>query len=353
MIFYTQLSKIGFLKNSYARKFLFVAFLGIHLPLTGLIFFLVFFENEISPISIFSITFLLTLFATFVTLYVLKKLINPIEMVSKAIVNYKSNRIIPSIELESDDEVGQLISDINETMKINENLLTQKQDLIYLFSHDLKNFADNSHAIAQLIIKENPSETASSYAKLIVQSSEKQNDFLKTFITLMKEEEVLSKKTNKIKTVDLHQIANEVQAELQQKLLNKNINLNMDIQTSDVALKIEKDLLTQVLINLVDNAIKFSYSGSSITIEIKREHSHLVIAVKDNGIGFENAKSELLFKKFTSMVRLGTANEKSTGIGLYLCNQIVKKSGGSFYAESSGEDKGAIFYVNLKIYKRL
>ena len=353
MIFYTQLSKIGFLKNSYARKFLFVAFVGIHLPLIGLIFFLVFFENEISPITIFSTTLTLTLFATFVTLYILKKLISPIEMVSKAIVNYKSNRIVPSIELESDDELGQLISNINETIKVNENLLTQKQDLIYLFSHDLKNFADNSHAMAQLIIDENPSETTSAYARLITQSSEKQNDFLETFITLMKEEEALSKKTIKIKSVDLRQITNEVQAELQQKLLNKNINLNMDIQTSDVALKIENNLLTRVLINLVDNAIKFSHSGSCITIEIKREHSHLIIAVKDNGIGFENAKSELLFKKFTSMGRLGTANEKSTGIGLYLCNQIIKKSGGSLYAESSGAENGAIFYINLKIYKRL
>ena len=58
-----------------------------------------------------------------------------------------------------------------------------------------------------------------------------------------------------------------------------------------------------------------------------------------------------MFKKFTKMGRIGTQNEKSTGIGLYLCKQIILKSEGTLMAESTGTDKGSTFTIKLKVYR--
>ncbi|MGK4568736.1 sensor histidine kinase [Flavobacterium sp. 3HN19-14] len=111
-------------------------------------------------------------------------------------------------------------------------------------------------------------------------------------------------------------------------------------------------MLTQVVINLVDNAIKFSHPGNEIRLTIEKTHAHLEIEVKDNGVGFDNGERNELFQKFTKMRRPGTQNESTTGIGLYLCNQIIKKSDGTLKAESKGENRGATFTVRLKVYRK-
>jgi signal transduction histidine kinase len=67
--------------------------------------------------------------------------------------------------------------------------------------------------------------------------------------------------------------------------------------------------------------------------------------VSDTGIGFDSKYREDLFKKFTNQGRLGTANESSTGIGLYLCKKIIEKYKGKLLAESAGVNKGASFSV--------
>jgi hypothetical protein len=84
MELYSKLSKIGFLKNNYAFKFLFIAFLGIHIPLIGVICFVLFFEHSLSPNTLILAVLAFTLLAAFCTLLVLKKLINPIVLASKA-----------------------------------------------------------------------------------------------------------------------------------------------------------------------------------------------------------------------------------------------------------------------------
>ena len=83
--------------------------------------------------------------------------------------------------------------------------------------------------------------------------------------------------------------------------------------------------MIQVIVNLISNAIKFSYFDSQVKVRIYNEDSRLVITVIDHGIGFNKNQIEELFKKFTKMSRLGTANESSTGIGLYLCKKIIER----------------------------
>ena len=109
-------------------------------------------------------------------------------------------------------------------------------------------------------------------------------------------------------------------------------------------------LFTRVLYNLISNALKFSYPGSEINVFIKKTEGYLELKVEDTGIGFDNSRKALLFDKFSSMGRTGTAKETTTGIGLYLCNQIVEKFNGTIDASSLGENKGATFKVHFELF---
>ena len=154
MQLYKRLSRVGFLQNSYAFKFLFVAFLGIHIPLIGILFFVLYAPNTISSHMILLFALVMTLIATAITLVVLKKLIHPIELASNALNNYRKNRTMPLLPIEYKDEAGLLMRNILETVQDNEKYINEKQDLVYLLSHDLRTFTGNSQSLSQFILNE-------------------------------------------------------------------------------------------------------------------------------------------------------------------------------------------------------
>ncbi len=350
MNLYKSLSKIKFLRKSYVAKFLFIAFLGIHIPLIGLIVFILNFESAFSPTTIFILTLLLTLVATAITLLVLNNLMQPIKVMSKALNLYRSSKIVPNFLGEFDDEAGKLMQNIQSTVVENETLLQNKQDLIFLLSHDLKNYVENASSLAKIITDENVEEDIKNYAQLIIENTDKQSSFIEKFINFLKEEENIHRQEIQVISIDVEDLVVSLQENFDHKLNTKKIDLIIEKNIGIVYLKADKELLFRVLSNLLGNAIKFSFPESKILMCFTKNEKHFEIMIQDSGIGFENSKSEVLFDKFTKMSRRGTQDEKSTGIGLYLSKQIIKKFGGTFTAESEGINKGSKFTVKLKLY---
>ncbi|QSW89773.1 MULTISPECIES: HAMP domain-containing sensor histidine kinase [Flavobacterium] len=349
MKLYHNLSQIGFLKKSYAFKFLFVAFIGIHIPLIGILFFVLFFEHTVSPMSILIFSLIMTLLATAVTLLVLKQLIYPISIASKSLDDYRNSRKLSVLPTDYTDEAGLLMCNIQESIYESESFINEKQDLIYMLSHDLKNFAGNPQGLAKLILSENPSESIKHLADLICESTNLQFRYIENFIKLLKEQDQVVKVNQEIRTISFSNVVPFINEQVEQRLLDKNITLNLSVETDEARLKIDEGLLVQVLVNLISNAIKFSYFDSEVKVRIYKENSHLVITVADKGIGFDKTQIDELFKKFTKMSRLGTANETSTGIGLYLCKKIIEKNKGKLSALSEGKNKGAEFKIEFEI----
>lgn len=349
MKLYHNLSQISFLKKSYAFKFLFVAFIGIHIPLIGILFFVLFFEHTVSPTSILLFSLIMTLLATVVTLLILKQLIKPISIASRSLDDYRNNRQLSVLPTEYTDEAGLLMCNIQESIYEAESFINEKQDLIYMLSHDLKNFAGNPQGLAELILSENPSESVKHLAGLICESTNLQFRYIENFIKLLKEQDQVVKINPEFKTILISNILPFINEQVEQRLIDKKVNLKVNVEIDEVKLKIDEGLLVQVLVNLISNAVKFSYFDSEIKLRVFKENSNVIITVTDEGIGFDKNQIDELFKKFTKMSRLGTANESSTGIGLYLCKKIVEKNKGKLTALSEGRSKGAEFKIEFEI----
>lgn len=349
MKLYHTLSQISFLKKSYAFKFLFVAFIGIHIPLIGILFFVLYFKHDISPTSILIFSLIMTLLATAITLLVLNRLIKPIATASKALDDYRNSRTLSVLPTEYIDEAGLLLCNIQESIYEAESFINEKQDLIYMLSHDLKNFAGNPQGLAKLIISENPSESVQNLAELICESTDLQFRYIENFIKLLNEQDQVVKAVQETKIVLFSTIVPFINEQVEQRLMDKKIKLDLVVETPEAKLRIDEGLLVQVLVNLISNAVKFSYFESEIKVRIFSENSNLVITVMDKGVGFDKNQIEELFKKFTKMSRLGTANETSTGIGLYLCKKIIERNKGRLTASSEGKNKGAEFKIEFEV----
>ncbi|HHW13353.1 MAG TPA: sensor histidine kinase KdpD [Firmicutes bacterium] len=105
-------------------------------------------------------------------------------------------------------------------------------------------------------------------------------------------------------------------------------------------------LIEQVLVNLLDNAFKYSEPGSEVRIAARRRENEVVVSVSDQGIGLAPAEIEHLFDQF---YRGGQARQVSgTGLGLTICKAVVEAHGGRMWAENNG-DRGATFFFTLPL----
>jgi two-component system sensor histidine kinase VicK len=113
-------------------------------------------------------------------------------------------------------------------------------------------------------------------------------------------------------------------------------------------LLISREKIWRVISNLISNAIKFSPNGAIINLKITGDNDAIKIAVADNGIGIPDNIKDLVFNKFTSAKRPGTAGEKSFGLGLSICRQIIENHDGEIWFESN-TDNGTTFYISLPL----
>lgn len=107
--------------------------------------------------------------------------------------------------------------------------------------------------------------------------------------------------------------------------------------------------LAQVLVNLLDNAIKFTEENGTIKIEALREGQHIIVRVRDDGIGIEAGDIKKLFTPFYQVEKTAARTHEGTGLGLVVSKGIVEAHGGKLWAESEGDGKGSTFTFTLPV----
>ena len=126
---------------------------------------------------------------------------------------------------------------------------------------------------------------------------------------------------------------------------NDNIKLvyNEPLSKGDLLIEADKGRLTQVISNLLDNAIKFTKKGT-IFITSEKKDNHVIVSVKDSGDGIHPEIFPRLFSKFA------TKSETGTGLGLFISKSIIEAhSGGKIWAENNADGKGATFSFSLPL----
>ncbi|MDP3207732.1 MAG: zinc metallopeptidase [Rhodoglobus sp.] len=114
------------------------------------------------------------------------------------------------------------------------------------------------------------------------------------------------------------------------------------------ALALDGPKVRQVLANLLDNAVKFSPPGSTITVETEWAASHCSVTVRDQGPGILDSDRIQLFKDFSRTSAKPTGGESSTGLGLAICYKIMQAHAGSIRADNRPEG-GAAFRITFPL----
>ncbi len=128
----------------------------------------------------------------------------------------------------------------------------------------------------------------------------------------------------------------------------QTITFVKDNQLPDVFIDIEKT--RAVLQNLLENSIKYSPKKSEIVLSTKTEGDHIVVSVKDSGIGIPEAEKKFLFRRFFRASNAKRTETDGSGLGLFFIRKIIEKQEGKIWFESE-ENKGTTFHFTVQLFK--
>lgn len=153
----------------------------------------------------------------------------------------------------------------------------------------------------------------------------------------------------------IHSILDEVTSITSTLASEKNLALFID-EDSDQEIEVFADntRLRQVMINLVNNSIKFTEKGKIALRASQLDGARVLITVKDTGIGIPSEELEAIFQEFTQVDTSTTRKVGGTGLGLPISRRLVEMHGGRLWAESTGVNgEGSTFYVELPVEARI
>ena len=133
------------------------------------------------------------------------------------------------------------------------------------------------------------------------------------------------------------------------KILNFEFNFNL--AKNELNCLCDNDKTQQILINILDNAIKYSINSKKIEIKTKNENDFNIISIKNFGNYIEQEKIEKIFEKFYRIDSYIKSQTQGSGLGLYIAKNLAKKMQGDIKVISSKEENSVEFLVYLPIYE--
>jgi two-component system, OmpR family, phosphate regulon sensor histidine kinase PhoR len=155
------------------------------------------------------------------------------------------------------------------------------------------------------------------------------------------------KKTLRIEEVELVKEINETLKTYDFHLKNKGFEYHFE-EGKELRVKTDKEALTEIIINLIDNAIKYSADKKRIEISLSTESGFGVISIKDFGLGISKADQKHIFDKFYRVSSGNLAKSQGTGLGLSLVKQLIEKQNGKI-SVTSELGQGSVFMVSLPL----
>ncbi len=223
-----------------------------------------------------------------------------------------------------------------------------KDRFINILSHDLRAPFTSILGFAEILLNETnlPAKEKTEYLNYIYEASQNQLQFISYLLDW-----------SRLRTGTLKIAARRIQAQaliyncvsiLTGNAIRKNIQLNIDAPDT-LYIQADERLTTQVILNLLSNALKFSYENSTIEISaLKFNDAQVEIVVKDYGAGIAPEDQSKIFSIEKNYSKDGTKGEKGSGFGLALVKEIITKHGGEvwFYSDV---DKGSEFHFTIPL----
>lgn len=291
---------------------------------------------------IIGISLLMIIVVIAVSVFLSQKISKPIIVVSKMTDFIKMGGYDQKLEYESSIvEIDNLINSINELSRELYKMENMRKNLTSDISHELRTplTSIQTHLEAMIDGMWEPSkERLNSVNEEVIRLSHLVNQ-LKNLAKFDSYEDKLN-----LKNENLTQLIKNIIYNNESYALDKNIRIKYELE--DVNANIDKEKISQVIINLISNAIRYTNLNGEILIKLYKKSDFIKIIVKDNGIGIPEESLDYIFERFYRVDKSRCRNTGGTGVGLTICKSIVDLHKGKIEVKSK-LNEGSEFIITL------
>lgn len=220
-----------------------------------------------------------------------------------------------------------------------------QQDFVSIVSHELRGpLTAIKGFVKTLVLKGDriEADVRKDFLSTIDEQSDRLNQLVEDLLNVSKIE---GKRLRiKIEDLGLEAITSKLIAQFQAKWPGRKVRVESAPDLPNA--RVDPDRYAEILINLVDNAIKYSPAGGDVRVLLRPSGSNLEVSVEDSGIGLSPEDSARLFEKFVRIATPATREIGGTGLGLYIVRSLVEAHGGQIFVTSAPE-VGSTFTFTL------
>ncbi|MGL4761475.1 MAG: ATP-binding protein [Sarcina sp.] len=278
---------------------------------------------------------------------IIESILNKVDSVELKLEmpSLKHIRIRTSELFEGEDEMGivVVIEDITD-YKMLENM---RSEFVANVSHELKTPVTSIKGFAETLKYVDDNETRDKFLGIIEEESDRLTRLIQDILSLY---DIEKKKDLNKEIFDINSIANSIDLLTQKDAFNRDVMfaLHCNVETE---LYGNKDKFKQMLLNLVDNAIKYSGENAKVVLDITENATDILIEVSDNGVGIPKEHLERIFERFYRVDKARSREKGGTGLGLAIVKHIVNSFNGNI-AVKSEEGVGTRFNITIPKFEQ-
>lgn len=261
----------------------------------------------------------------------------PVRKISAAVTEFTKGNFKKRVEYNSDNELGELAHNINEMASSLEDLENLRNSFVSDVSHELRTPLTTISGFVEGIIDGTiPEESRNEYLDVVLSESKRLSRLITNLLQLSR----MDSGQTKLEKVDfdINEMIRLTLLKFEMMITPKNIEVSLNIDDERVMVNADKDSISQVLINLINNAVKFTPDGGTMSINVDSVKDKIFVSVTNSGHGIEPEQLSHIWDRFYKSDKSRSKDRTGVGLGLYIVKRIIGMHNETIKVESVVDD---------------
>jgi signal transduction histidine kinase len=274
-------------------------------------------------------------------------LINPLRRIVQSVQKIADGQLSERINVRGMDEYGDLRDAINKTTAQMEKTDANRQEFVSNVSHELRTPLSSIKVLSDALLHDESADvgTFREFLRDISSEVDRMNDIISELLQLVSLEQ--TEAILNIHPFRLNSRVDNIIKLLRPIAAQRNIQLYLE-EVKNVSMDGDEMKIGFIVTNLVENGIKYTPDGGSVTITLDSDHQHAFITVRDTGIGISEQEQPMVFNRFYRVDKTRNRETGGAGLGLSIAHKVILLHNGSVKI-TSRENEGATFVVRLPL----
>jgi heavy metal sensor kinase len=278
--------------------------------------------------------------------FLVRRALKPVDEMTQKARSIEERDLSQRIEVKTKDELGRLAATLNEMFERLEKAFKRQKQFTGDASHELRAPLAIIEAESTLALQKD--RTRNDYRRsleTISQEAHRMAHIVDQLLALARAESGEEKIS--LRKVNIGKLVTDLSAEVEMLCRDRGLNYKLG-KMENLVVKGDRSKLRQLLLNILDNAIKYTPSGGEISVSVRKEGEWAVAYVRDTGIGIPSEELPHIFERFYRVDKARSRSEGGSGLGLAIAKRIAEIHGGRIEVESQ-IDVGSTFRVYLPL----